>query len=109
MENLEIYVIKKCNYCLLLKKLLNEFKIKHLVNNVKENEKDKYKNKNIKTFPQVYYVYNKKKILIGGYSDFTKILSDVLDKVDIDKIRINNKNKKNRLRIYKYLIGSLNI
>jgi glutaredoxin len=48
MENLEVYIIKKCQYCILLKKLLNEFKIKHLLINVEENKKQEYKNKNIR-------------------------------------------------------------
>ena len=109
MENLEIYIIKNCQYCILLKKLLNEFKIKHLIINVKENKKQEYKNKNIKTFPQVYYVKKKNKVLLGGYSDFFYIIDEILKKTNINKIKFRTKNKKNQLRIYTFLLKQLDV
>lgn len=108
MENLTIYLINKCYYCKMLKNLLDKFKIKYQVVMVSEKEKDKYKNKYISTFPQVYYQHKKTKVLLGGYTEFLKIINHVINNMKPEDLPLKT-SKKNKIRIYTFLIKQLSI
>jgi len=108
MENLTINLINKCYYCEMLKKLLNKLKIKYLEVIVPEKNKHKYKNKNISTFPQVYYHHKKTKVLLGGYSEFLKIINHVISNLEIKDLPLKS-SKKNKIRIYTFLVKQLSI
>jgi len=115
MENLTVNLINKCYYCEELKKILKELKIKYKKVIVSEKDKDKYKNKNISTFPQVYYNYKKTKVLLGGYTDFLRIINHVINYSHSERENIKPEDlplktsKKNKIRIYTYLIKQLGI
>ena len=55
-----LYVIslKTCPYCLNTKRILEEFQIRNKNIVIKDDEKNDYKNEEISTFPQIYYVKN---------------------------------------------------
>lgn len=65
------YVIRNCPYCKNALQLARKNKLEMEVQYVKKSEKELYKEKHgMRTFPQIFH--NKK--LIGGYSDFAKIV-----------------------------------
>ncbi len=103
MTNILLISLKNCPYSEAAKQLLDNYKIKYkyiLVNNI-DSEKIKYKNKNINTFPQIYYLKKNKKKLIGGYDDLKFIIDIINDSKDINKIlkKYNKWAKKDILRI----------
>jgi glutaredoxin len=103
MTNILLISLKNCPYSEAAKQLLDNYKIKYkyiLVNNI-DSEKIKYKNKNINTFPQIYYFKKNKKKLIGGYDDLKFIIDIINDSKDINKIlkKYNKWAKKDILRI----------
>lgn len=108
MEKLTINLINKCYYCEMLKKVLDKLKIKYLKVLVPEKDKSKYKNKNISTFPQVYYHHKKTKVLLGGYTEFLKIINHVIGNLNIKDLPLKT-SKKNKIRIYTFLVKQLSI
>tara|TARA_B110000879_G_C11178171_1_gene517100 strand:- start:4794 stop:5120 length:327 start_codon:yes stop_codon:yes gene_type:complete len=108
MENLTINLINKCYYCDLLKELLKKYKIDYNMVIVPENNKNKYKDKNISTFPQVYYHYKKKSVLIGGYTEFLQIINNIIDNLKPKDLSLKT-SKKNKVRIYLFLVKQLGI
>ena len=63
MYSLKVYVLNNCYYCNQTKLLLKNNNIKAKIITVKEDQKYKYKNKDISTFPMIYLLNKKKKIL----------------------------------------------
>tara|TARA_B100000795_G_C22529799_1_gene334642 strand:+ start:299 stop:625 length:327 start_codon:yes stop_codon:yes gene_type:complete len=108
MENLTINLINKCYYCNILKELLKKFKIDYNMVIVSEKNKNKYKDKNISTFPQVYYHYKKEKILLGGYTEFLKIINHIIGNLKPKDLSLKT-SKKNKIRIYIFLVKQLGI
>tara|TARA_B110000977_G_C11084186_1_gene493978 strand:+ start:2803 stop:3153 length:351 start_codon:yes stop_codon:yes gene_type:complete len=106
MENLYVITIKKCSYCKNLVKLLNKFKFKFIEEQISENTKKKYKTKRISTFPQVYFLNQQDKILIGGFTETFKLLNYIIDGHQISELPIDT-TKNNKLIIYKYLSSVL--
>lgn len=108
MYSLKVLVLDGCPYCDNLIKLLdsNNIKTKYIV--IPWNEKDKYKNSSIDTFPQVYMVkdIDDTGVLIGGYSDVKNII-DLIEGRDLDSIKkiISSKysilSNKKQLRLIK--------
>lgn len=86
MIKLKVNYIENCVYSTSLINLLNINKIKYEKNLVLPENKKKYKNDVIQTFPQVYLINKKKSYLLGGYTDFKKLFD-------------NRKNKKKILSI----------
>lgn len=113
MEKITINLLKYCPYCVNLTNLLDKLKIKYTKNIINENDKSKYKNEIISTFPQVYYHYKNKKYLIGGSDDTTKIINYIIEKKDPKNLPLNyipNSNDyKIKLRFYTFIINMLNI
>tara|TARA_B100000768_G_scaffold125477_1_gene116206 strand:- start:649 stop:978 length:330 start_codon:yes stop_codon:yes gene_type:complete len=106
MENLYVITIKKCSYCKNLIKLLNKFKFKFIEETISENNKKKYKTTRISTFPQVYFLNQKEKILIGGYTKTFKLFNYIIDRNKILELPIDT-TKNNKLIIYKFLSSVL--
>lgn len=80
MYSLKVYVLNNCYYCNQTKLLLKNNSIKAKIITVKEDQKDKYKSKDINTFPMIYLVKKNKKILIGGYDKLTLIINQINNK-----------------------------
>tara|TARA_B100001057_G_C22031840_1_gene637508 strand:+ start:99 stop:440 length:342 start_codon:yes stop_codon:yes gene_type:complete len=111
MYYLKIFLLKGCPYCKATKDL-----IKNIIKNielidVEHEDKDKYKTKEISTFPQIYLKKENSKgsLLLGGYSDI-KTVFDLLNKYDdIKKIeneflkKYKNWSKKAILRLIQIL------
>jgi len=91
-----MYIIKlislnNCPYSIAAEELLKNIKNVKIIR-VGQNNKNKYKNKEISTFPQIYLIKNNKNLLLGGYSDIKEI-NDILSLSDMDKM-IKNLGKK---------------
>lgn len=103
-NSLKLIFLENCPYSIAAKELLNNFKFKLI--SVNQENKHKYKTKEISTFPQIYM----NDILLGGYSDLTEIF-DIINKynnLDIILKYLNKKysklKKKDLLRIINYLM-----
>jgi len=110
MYYLKIFIIEKCSYCDKLLILLKKYKkIRIDVVNIKEKNKNKFKTKDIKTFPQIYLKKNNSNgsLLIGGYDDIKYIENSIINDIDksykIIKKKYNNFSKKSILRIIELL------
>ena len=76
MYYLYIITLEDCPYSIAAIDLLKSLKIKYKRLKVNQKNKEKYKTQEIDTFPQIYIVKDKKKLLLGGYSnlkEFTDI------------------------------------
>ena len=72
---LDVYVIEGCPYCGALLERLNSKNIIFNKTIVNPDEKEKYKKMHKHpTFPHVFINFNKKRIKIGGYEDFDKLM-----------------------------------
>jgi len=102
-------ILDGCQYSMAAKQLLESNKINTKFTIINYSEKDKYKNDQIKTFPQIYLSNNNKNVLLGGYDDlsalFTKFKGKYLKTDVIDISKSKNINKKDILR-FVYLINS---
>ena len=108
MYSLKVYVLNNCYYCNQTKLLLKNNNIKAKIITVKEDQKYKYKNKDISTFPMIYLLNKKKKILIGGYDKLTLIINQINNKSLIKQINYVKKElpkweKKDILRLLSIL------
>lgn len=79
MYSLKIILLENCFYSdelkkILSKKPLNKIPVIYII--IKEEDKIKYKNDDISTFPQVYMIKKKSngKLLIGGCDDTKKLI-----------------------------------
>jgi len=105
---LEAIVLRTCSYCSKLVDLMNDKNIKVNYNYINSDEKEKYKDEIISTFPQVYLVVNKKKLLIGGYDTMRNVF-DILSSKNLDIIKKELKqlylewSDRNILRLIKLL------
>ena len=93
-KSILIYSLEGCPYSQKAEKLLKYNNISHNVIKVYQEKKKDFIEKNkMETFPQIFYVNNGEKILIGGCSELEQIL------------KIKNKIKKNTQK-YDKLINS---
>lgn len=88
-------LLENCQYSIAAKKLLEQNKNNKL-HIITSDEKNKYKNHLIQTFPQIYFIDNNTKYLIGGYDNLSYLLK--LNK-DINQL---NKEKQNREKTKNY-------
>lgn len=82
MSNYYLYVVSKqgCPFSKAAENLLNEQNIKQVkIKSVDESNKNKYKNDQINTFPQIYLRNNNNKLLIGGYNELTSTIDKLKD------------------------------
>lgn len=95
MKNILLISLKYCPYSEAAKKLLDTYKIKYKYILVEQNDKEKYKNNEINTFPQIYYLINNETRLIGGYTDLKYIIDTINESYG------NNKNINKIIKKYK--------
>ncbi len=102
-------LLNDCKFSIKAGELLNN--IKSEITNIDANQKEKYKNDYIKTFPQIYFCNDKNSncLLIGGYTELKKIMNTFKGvKLNDDNIenfmRDNNEwTKKIKLRLIKHI------
>ena len=109
MYSLKALVLEGCPYCKQLKELLSKYNIKTEYVTIPWNIKDKYKTKEISTFPQVYLIDKHKDTLIGGYSELKNIIDTIKENnYDNIKKKISSKyyslSKKSLLRLIELFI-----
>lgn len=75
MYSIELISLYYCPYSMAAEELLEKYK--PTIIHVNQNDKDKYKNNNVRTFPQVYFKVDNRKLLIGGYSDISTIIKKI--------------------------------
>ena len=92
-ENVVIYTKDNCNWCVLLKGLMNQFVIPYKEIKITEDNFEEFKKKNnVDTLPQLYNNKN----LVGGYKDVWNILKPTFDYqmlYNITKVITYNLNK----------------
>jgi glutaredoxin len=106
MENIHIITIKNCSYCLNLVKLLKKFKINFIEEKITKKKKDSYKSKQISTFPQVYFINLKERVLLGGFTETFNLINFIVENKNVNELPVNT-TKKNKLRIYKYFLEAI--
>lgn len=108
MYLLKLISLINCPYSNAAKEFLNKKDIKYKLIEVNQQNKEKYKNKNISTFPQIYLYKNNNEILLGGYDDIIDIHRNI-HKINLDKSvkylnkKFKNMTRKNILRIIQSL------
>ncbi len=108
---LKVIVLEHCPYSIAAAELLNNYNIPFEKILVNQNNKEKFKTKEIATFPQIYIINKKEQILLGGYSDLEEIIDIINSSKDLGKIKeklskkYSNKNLKIILRIVEIFIN----
>jgi len=110
MYYLKIFVLNGCPYSIAARDLLLNVKNTEIIY-IDQNEKDKYKTKEISTFPQIYL--NKKdskgSLLLGGYTDLKYVYDLIKESKNIKTLekkfikKYNNWSKRAVLRLVKLL------
>ena len=105
MYYLYIITLEDCPYSIAAIDLLKSLKIKYKRLKVNQKNKEKYKTQEIDTFPQIYIVKDKKKLLLGGYSNLKEFTDIFINKEYNEEniLKFHNKyklwNKKSILRL----------
>jgi glutaredoxin len=105
MYYLYIITLEKCPYSIAAINLLNSLNIKYKHLKVNQKNKEKYKTKEIDTFPQIYLVKDEKKLLLGGYSNLKEFIDIFINQEYNEKniLEFHNNyklwNKKSILRL----------
>ena len=73
---INVIVLENCPYSIKAEQILNHYKIKHDIIRVNHNNKYKYKNDSINTFPQIYLKKRNHNgnLLIGGYNHLKSLI-----------------------------------
>lgn len=110
MYYLKIFVLNGCPYSIAARDLLKNVKNTEIIY-IDQHEKDKYKTKEISTFPQIYL--NKKdskgSLLLGGYTDLKYVYDLIKESKNIKTLekkfikKYNNWSKRAVLRLVKLL------
>ncbi len=82
-SSLKAIILEDCPYSMALVKLLNDNEINFNKIMVKRIDKEKYKTKEIATFPQLYI----DNILIGGYDTTKEIFDKINNSDDLDILK----------------------
>ena len=97
-----------CPYSEAAETFLKSKSIKNKTFKINQQEKEKYKNSKINTFPQIYLINKKNEHLLGGYNDIIDINNNIF-KINIDtSLKYLNKKyphltHKNKLRLIKII------
>jgi glutaredoxin len=107
MFKLKLISLDGCPYSMAAESFLKDLNIKFDLIKVYQENKDEYKNKDIKTFPQIYM----DNILLGGYDDLKEIYDTLSSKKNLDemieylKTKVKNKmTRKEILRIIEFFV-----
>ncbi len=95
MYVVKVISLENCPYSIAAIDLLKNEKINTKIINVTVDNKETFKNKEIKTFPQIYLTRNNREgqLLIGGYTDIKEIVDVINKNNSLDKL-INFLTKK---------------
>jgi len=100
MYYLKIISLEGCPYSQAAEDLVKSNNIKSEIIRITQNEKEKFKTKEINTFPQIYLKkkYSSGEVLIGGYSKIKEYYDDIMKQpsnknFDLLKDKINKENK----------------
>ena len=115
MYYLQLISLKDCPYSEAANSLVNDNKINSKITIVNRNEKDKFKTKEIDTFPQVYLKKENSNgsVLLGGYTElksyYDLVQSGKNKKDSLNQIKSQIKNninisEKSILRLMELLI-----
>jgi len=82
MYYINIICLENCYYSDRAKQLLKKKNIKHKIVSINYKEKNKYKTKEISTFPQIYLKkeFSHGSLLLGGLDDLTQALNILKNK-----------------------------
>ena len=110
MYYFKLICLDMCPYSEAAKELVLNNKIKSKIIKINQNEKEKFKTDEIKTFPQIYLEKENSKgsLLIGGYDILKELFDTVNSKISLDLIKDKIKSKinisnKSSLRIIELL------
>lgn len=113
MNELKVISLNDCPYSMAAEDLINNIKKSDKVNviiiNVSFEDKEKYKQGDMKTFPQIYFNNE----IIGGYEDFKEIYNFIQNKNSgnrnlddiISMLKGKLKKRRDMLIFTKYLLG----
>ena len=105
MYNVYIITLEDCPYSIAAIDLLNSLNIKYKHLKVNRINKEKYKTKEINTFPQIYLKKKNNALLLGGYSNLKEFIDIFINQEYNEEIilKYHNKyklwNKKSILRL----------
>ena len=105
MYNVYIITLEDCPYSIAAIDLLNSLNIKYKHLKVNRINKEKYKTKEINTFPQIYLKKKNNALLLGGYSNLKEFIDIFINQEYNEKniLKFHNKyklwNKKSILRL----------
>ena len=90
-------LLKNCKYSNAASELLNNNNIKNQVQIVNSSNKEKFKLKNYKTFPQIFLKKedSKESLFLGGYSDLNDFVKTFKNQSYDEKNILEFKNKYN--------------
>jgi glutaredoxin len=107
MFKLKLISLDGCPYSMGAESFLNDLNIKYELVKVYQENKEEFKTKEIKTFPQVYL----NNILLGGYDDLKELYDTLSSKTELDEmieyLNIKYKSKmtrKNKLRVIEFFL-----
>ena len=107
MFKLKLISLDGCPYSMAAKSFLDDLNIKYDLVKVYQENKEKFKTNEIKTFPQVYL----NNVLLGGFDDLKEIYDTLSSKTELDEmieyLNIKYKSKmtrKNKLRIIEFFV-----
>lgn len=115
MNELKVISLNNCPYSMAVEDIINNIKKSDKVNvkiiNVSQENKEKYKQGVMKTFPQIYFNNE----IIGGYEDFKGIYNFIQKKnqvprnldaiISMLKGKTELKKRRDMLIFTKYLLG----
>lgn len=87
MYYIKAIVLENCPYSIAASELLTKLKIPNEILNINYDNKNKYKNENIDTFPQIYLVKKNSNghLLLGGYDDLNNFIENYKSQKISDK------------------------
>jgi glutaredoxin len=107
MFKLKLISLDGCPYSMAAESFLDNLNIKYHLVKVYQENKEEYKTKEIKTFPQIYL----DNVLLGGFDDLKELYDTLSSKTELDEMieYLNKKYKgkmtrKNKLRVIEFFL-----
>jgi glutaredoxin len=107
MFKLKLISLDGCPYSMGAESFLDDLNINYELVKVYQENKEEYKTKEIRTFPQIYL----DNVLLGGYDDLKELYDTLSSKTELDEMieYLNTKYKskmtrKNKLRVIEFFL-----